>query len=931
MAWSAVSSAVIRIGELLTQEATSLWGVEERVDRLQRELRWMQSFLADADARQGESERVRLWVAEIRDLAYDAEDIIETFALKIGSKRKGGFSNVVKRSACILKEGRVLHKTRSKIEKIISSISELTRQLQTYGIKESRNGEESSSSCERRELRRSYPHIIEDNIVGMDDEIQKLVSVLVDEESHSRVVSICGMGGLGKTTLAKKIYHHRKIRGHFSHWLGKRRDEELAEKLFNFLKDKNCLVVLDDIWSVDAWDSLKAALPTKETNSKILLTSRNKEVALHADTRSYLHELQCLNDEDSWELFQSISFPERTTPDYKVDSRRVELGKGMVKHCAGLPLAIIVLGGILTTKNSFDEWQMVSENVKSYLKRSKGQGTEHVLALSYDDLPPYLRPCFLYLSHFPEDYEIPVETLIQLWVAEGLVSSKEDEGNRGEFMEDVAVRYLIELVERCMIHVGERDATLKIKTCRMHDLMRDFCLSKAKQENFVYVIDHSNSYKSTKNFPPSITARRIAAHECTLVQCIKSAHLRSIFFFASPFHPDLVKEAFLNPKMLKYNEEYDGEFCNPLIWVLVVFLLCKVHGSWTCMFNHFKLLRVLYIEGQDILGGCKFPSAMGDLIHLRFLSLRELGFIWPKFPSSLGNLSCLQTLDLRVEERPSSIHVPNVIWKLEQLRHLYLPKECNRKTKLKLHTLAKLQTLVNFNTQNCFVGDLSNMLNLRKLEIFGPFNIEDFKEDLDKKLPIIQSKRIRSLFIHSRGEGIDPLHVAFLLSSCSTICELVLSEEIGMLPEHHHFSSNIAYIHLCGCHLAEDPMPTLEKLPNLRILILDSQAFSGKKMVCSAECFPKLDSLSLHELENLEEWKVDEGAMPALCHLDIVNCRKLKMLPAGLRFITTLQQLKIDRMPKAFKDKLVEGGEDFYKVQHVPSIIFLKLYEDDDI
>ncbi|WRX29129.1 NB-ARC - like 10 [Theobroma cacao] len=824
MAWSALSSAIIRIGELLTQEATTLWGVEEKVDRLQRELRWMQSFLADADARQGESER-------------------------------------------------------------------------TYGIKELRGGEESSSSYQRRELRRSYPHIIEDNIIGLHDEIQKLVWVIVNEESHSRAVSICGMGGLGKTTLAKKVYHHSQIRGHFNHlawvyvsqqcqrrnvWEGilssfnimdkedrKKRDEELVEKLFNFLKNKKCLVVLDDIWSVDAWDSLKAALPTKETNSKILLTSRNKEVALHADTRSYLHELQCLNDEDSWELFQSISFPERTTPDYKVDSRRVELGEGMVKHCAGLPLAIIVLGGILTTKNSFDEWQMVSENVKSYLKRSKGQGTEHVLALSYDDLPPYLRPCFLYLSHFPEDYEIPVETLIQLWVAEGLVSSKEDEGNRGEFMEDVAERYLIELVERCMIHVGERDATLKIKTCRMHDLMRDFCLSKAKQENFVYVIDHSNSYKSTKNFPPSITARRIAAHECTLVQCIKSAHLRSIFFFASPFHPDLVKEAFLNPKMLKYIEEYDGEFCNPLIWVLVVFLLCKVHGSWTCMFNHFKLLRVLYIEGQDILGGCKFPSAMGDLIHLRFLSLRELGFIWPKFPSSLGNLSCLQTLDLRVEERPSSIHVPNVIWKLEQLRHLYLPKECNRKTKLKLHTLAKLQTLVNFNTQNCFVGDLSNMLNLRKLEIFGPFNIEDFKEDLDKKLPIIQSKRIRSLFIHSRGEGIDPLHVAFLLSSCSTICELVLSEEIGMLPEQHHFSSNIAYIHLCGCHLAEDPMPTLEKLPNLRILILDSQAFSGKKMVCSAECFPKLDSLSLHELENLEEWKVDEGAMPALCHLDI--------------------------------------------------------------
>ncbi|XWS10035.1 hypothetical protein CRYUN_Cryun39dG0041200 [Craigia yunnanensis] len=196
MAWSAVSSAVLRISE----EATSLWGVEEQVDRLQRELRWMQSFLIDADARQGESERVRLWVAEIRDLAYDAEDVVETFALRIVSKRKGGFSNVVKRSACILTEGWVLHKIRSEIEKIITKITDLRRRLQTYGMKELRVGEGSSSSNDRRESRRPYPHIIDDNIIALDSDIKKLVSVLVDEESDCRVVSICGMGGVGKTT-----------------------------------------------------------------------------------------------------------------------------------------------------------------------------------------------------------------------------------------------------------------------------------------------------------------------------------------------------------------------------------------------------------------------------------------------------------------------------------------------------------------------------------------------------------------------------------------------------------------------------------------------------------------------------------------------------------------------------------------------------------
>ncbi|XVF78622.1 hypothetical protein PTKIN_Ptkin14bG0149500 [Pterospermum kingtungense] len=106
----------------------------------------------------------------------------------------------------------------------------------------------------------------------------------------------------------------------------------------------------------------------------------------------------------------------------------------MIKHCAGLPLAIIVVGGILATKSSLNEWRIVYENIKSYLKKGTGQEIEEVLALSYDDL----RPCFLYLSRFPEDYEINANRLIQLWAADGFVSSKQDEENGAEIIEDAA-------------------------------------------------------------------------------------------------------------------------------------------------------------------------------------------------------------------------------------------------------------------------------------------------------------------------------------------------------------------------------------------------------------------------------------------------------------------------------------------------------------
>ncbi|MBA0753171.1 hypothetical protein Gogos_020777, partial [Gossypium gossypioides] len=373
--------------------------------------------------------------------------------------------------------------------------------------------------------------------------------------------------------------------------------------------------------------------------------------------------------------------------------------------------------------------------------------------------------------------------------------------------------------------------------------------------------------------------RRISAHKFFEIQHIKSPRLRSLLFF-DEFLPKEERQNALPLTMARCLENRGDELFNPLVCFVFHFsfsvLVTKFRGIQKYMFSNFNFLRVLdYESGGD--AGCKLPNDIGKLIRLRFLRLRDLIFWSSKLPSSLGNLRCLQTLDLRIEtdiDFCKFVNVPNVIWKMQELRHLYLSKECSRKTNVKLGTLRNLQTLVNFNTKNCYVKDLINMTSLKKLKIQGPFNIEDFNEaGMGKNPPIIQRKYLHSLSIINYEGREDPRHLSHFLSSCDIISKLSLNVEIRRLPEYRYLSSNLAYIKLRRYELEEDPMlKLLEKLSYLRMLKLHEEAFIGKEMFCSAQGFPKLESLSLMYLGNLEEWKMDEGAMPSLQRLEKQNC-----------------------------------------------------------
>ena len=214
-----MSGVVTRLGNLLVQEAIYLYGVSDKARELQTELARMQCFLKDADAKQNESALVKNSVAEMKDLAYDAEDVIATYALTVASRKGRGIQKVLKRCACILDEGITVHQVGSKIDAIKTRISNLKQSFQEYGIiREStiQAGGPSSLNEPQPDQRKTYSYL-EDEPVGFNDDLNKLVEILLkEEEGNTRVASICGMGGLGKTTLAKMVYNDSRVKQYFN-------------------------------------------------------------------------------------------------------------------------------------------------------------------------------------------------------------------------------------------------------------------------------------------------------------------------------------------------------------------------------------------------------------------------------------------------------------------------------------------------------------------------------------------------------------------------------------------------------------------------------------------------------------------------------------------------------------------------------------------
>nr|XP_027081850.1 disease resistance protein RPM1-like [Coffea arabica] len=746
------------------------------------------------------------------------------------------------------------------------------------------------------------------------------------------------MGGLGKTTLVKKVHEDPEVRRHFPvrawvtvsqtcefhdllkdlirqlHEEGKKpvpqsiesmTTTELKKFVKNFLQQAGrYAIVFDDVWDVEFWNTIKFALPESCCGNRVMLTTRRADVASASciESRRFVYRMEPLSVEDSRTLFCNKIFNGGTCPGHLMD-----VAKGILDKCEGLPLAILAISGLLASKdvNRIDEWEMVRRSLGCELEGTgKLDRVKKILSLSYGDLPWHLKTCLLYTSIFPEDYEIECARLVNLWIAERFVEWRE-----GMSIADVALGYLSELVNRNLIQVTKVFYEGMPNTCRIHDLLREVILLKSREQNLVTVTT------GQPTMWPSDKVRRLVVHSCSSnnTQHHQQGH-NDCFDHLQSF----VTVGSTNPLLSRS-------------------LLSKVSESS-------KLLKVLDLRGQEILE--EMPNEIFKMFHLKHLDL--YGTRVERVPKAIGKLQHLEYLNLG---NTGVRELPMEILKLQKLRYLRVYQLVDSsdddygshgfKAPSNMGGLLALEILgyIDASSGSTIVKEIGKLTQLRELRI-TKLRREDGKE-LCSSLANLTS--LRELNVDSIGKDDDHEiidlnhHHPSLSSSSSSFLQslhlLILRGRLEKMPQWIARLHGLVRIDLNWSRLRgeEDPLESLQHLPNL-VSINFCGSYQGEGLCFKTGGFLMLKRLHLKRMEGLRWMRVEEGALARLQTLFLEQLPLLEELPLGIQHLSHLQRLGLYEMSSQLREKLLENqkeeSEDYRRIAHIPEIL-IGYYTDD--
>uniref|UniRef100_A0A2N9HPM3 Rx N-terminal domain-containing protein n=1 Tax=Fagus sylvatica TaxID=28930 RepID=A0A2N9HPM3_FAGSY len=853
-----VNTVVGNLNSSVLKEIESAWGLRSELDNLRSTLSTIDAVLQDAEEKQWNDKPVRNWLGKLKDVAYDADDVLDEFAtealIRKVEREKRALSKVRRfftlpnRLIFRMKMAHNLKNVRDKLEAI-------SKEKSSLHLREGVINMELNNS----ERRQTFSLVNESEIYGRGEEKEKMIQALLTNESDNLAIyAVWGMGGLGKTTLAQLVYNDLRVEKHFEMriWVcvsddfqitrlikaiiesidGRASDlselDPLQKSLQEKLRGRKFLVVLDDVWNEDEvkWDGLKSVLWCGAKGSKVIVTTRIEKIALKMATLPIYH-IGGLSEDDSWSLFKGRAFgKERAEKKLELES----IGKEIVKKCGGVPLAIKALGSLMCLKGKKNEWLSVKESQIWDLPAGENSILP-ALRLSYHHLGPHMRQCFAYCCLFPKDAKLERDNLIQLWMALDFIPSR-----RPLELYDVGLDIFNELVWRSFFQDVEEES-LGYITCKMHDLMHDLaqsimeleCLSVEPGKE-VKVPDRIRHMSFPMYFFQNTSWNEDVRKVRSLRTCIgASSSSKKHLLFVSK-QKSLRVWQFLNQTRTKM----------PFSSIKHVRYL-NLSGSYFSVLSESitRLLNLQTLKLDDCVCLKKLPNGMKHMKKLTYLGLTNCSGL-TRMSEGMGQLTCLQSLSCFIVGKDDGYQISEL-------------KGLNLRGKLCIKDLDNVRNL-----EQAKNADLIGKQNLHSLSlVWQSNNMSHVSEHVEDVLDGLQPHLNLKVLCISNYRG----------SKFPTwIQDLLLQDLVEISLDY------------CGrCEL----LPPLGKLRFLKVLAITGMGgvkylgneFHGD----SAISFPSLTTFRLTSMCDLEDWTTVDGreSYPRLSKLRISWCPKLVELP----------------------------------------------------
>ncbi|XP_047943028.1 putative late blight resistance protein homolog R1B-8 [Salvia hispanica] len=650
------------------------------------------------------------------------------------------------------------------------------------------------------------------------------------------------MGGIGKTTLSTHVFQNPLIRDRYdvcvwatvsqSYNIGEifgeildqirgkssgKSEDELGEELHKYLFGGKYLVVMDDMWSIEVWDKLKFFLPKNDNGSRVLVTTRLSNLASEL-SESHTLDMSFLEVDSSWELFSKIVFGDKPFP-----FELKEIGKKILEKCNGLPLSIVVIGGLLAKSEPTRKyWEHIEGNLSSTVNSENAEYCFRILKLSYNHLPAHIKPCFMYMGVFEEDRAIRVSTLINLWVCEGFLKPVNNKS-----LETVAEEYLKELVDRNLVIVHELGLLGNMKYCKIHDLLRDLSLKEARKERFYCVLSQDSLGGLSKQ------RRVVIPRGISVIDPMETTSDSRSYTCHNPRFSHLP-----DSMLLRTVNAYD---------------------------------RTRYVHNEYFL------NDVFRFVNARYLAVRAASS--SEFPSSVNLLWNLHTL---IISSRNNLIAPIEIWKMHRLSHvecasggLHLPDPPSRDNEIvvmeNLHTLTGVK---NFNLNEEVVKRIPN---IKKLRI-------RYVESLIERhncLSYLECMRKLETFRCSIKEGCEeylhnisfPHSLMKLTINASFDFELEdMLQKIGSLPLLQKLVLEHGFFGTCTWETCEGQFPALKLLSLGMCGDLENWIMSDD--------FPRLQEICLYGLRRLTMIPAELGRKDSMKSILLDNCSESAMSSA---------------------------------------------------